>query len=557
MSAAVGRHTGTGVDSSPGIVIGRIQKLEHGRTPIPERKIESEEVKEEIARLQEAVDTAVTEIEFEKSQLSVHHHKDPLQLLEVYRLVLLDPELIGKAAKIIKNKKINAEWALRKRIDQLETMFDEFEDEYLRDKKRDIEQAGARIFRSLAGHHSDKPLVDEGEQLVLVAEDFSALDIVSFWRRGVAGIISSQGGMNSHAVIVARGIGMPALVGVADIMQLAKDGDTLVLDGEQGQWVLNPTREECEKYQLFVEAIAAIKADFQSFATQPSQTADGHELQLMANLEFSEQMPLAEAVGADGVGLFRTEFFLDGQDALVDEERQYQEYVSLVRQLKGKEATFRLFDIGGDKPFLYEKVLNRREGGENPAMGFRGVRLLLKHPEILRAQLRALLRAAEEGALRILIPMVTTMDEVEQIHEEIEACRKDLGIHKMPEVGTMIEVPAAAMIAEELASISDFFSVGTNDLIQYTLAADRTDEEVANIYQPNHPAICHLLEHAASAAKKKGITISVCGEMASNPQWTEMFLNMGMDSLSMSINRILVIRKNLSRLHYNPIQHTL
>jgi phosphotransferase system enzyme I (PtsI) len=298
--------------------------------------------------------------------------------------------------------------------------------------------------------------------------------------------------------------------------------------------------------------MAVVYGDLRPFADQPSQSLNGHAMKLMGNLEFVEEISLAKDVGVDGVGLFRTEFMFLNADVVPDEEQQYQQYVRVVRGMDGKMVVFRLLDIGGDKPALFEQLSGRRYGGENPAMGLRGVRLLLQWPEVLEMQLAAMLRAAEEGPIQVLIPMVTACEEVERVSEMIEQICMVRGLDANVEVGAMIEVPAAAMIADDLAKCCGMFSVGTNDLIQYTLAADRSDEEVGSLYHSGHPAILSLLKQTVRAAKGAGIPVAVCGELASDPEWTETFLNLGMDALSMSLSNILPIRKHLSKLVYQP-----
>jgi len=548
------RREGRAIASSSGVVIGRVQKLQHGRQSIPELSVELEQVEGEVMRLLAAVDAAIAEMDVERDHLEQAGAHDPLTILDAHRMLLKDPELIGRTMVWIRERCINAEWALRQQMDAIKAVFEGIEDGYLRERKADVEQAGIRILRHLMGSRSHPDVKKSDGPVILVAEDLSAADVVSLWRQGVAGLVVEQGGVDAHNIIVARGIGVPSLVGAAGILGESEDGDLLILDAEQGMWILNPTSAEEQRYRKFLQAISIFYDDLLTYADKPSVSQDGHPMQLMANMEFLEEIEVAHRVGANGIGLYRTEFLFMNEPQLPSEDRQYDHYAQIVRGMAGQTVTLRLLDIGGDKRELYSSLAGHDYAGDNPAMGLRGVRMLLRWPAALRAQLRALVRASAEGSVHILIPMVISVNEVEQVREWAEQCKQELGIRSQLPIGAMIEVPAAVMIADELGKVCDFFSIGTNDLIQYTLAVDRSDEEVSTIYHPEHPAILALLRRTAQAAKKAGIPVAVCGELAGDPAWTETFLNMGMDSLSMSLNRILKVRRQLSRLKYQPEQ---
>jgi len=543
---------GSSVASSDGIVIGHIQKLAAGRHPIPERAIEHKDIPFELQRLDSALQKALKELDEEQEHLIGLRSQEPLLVLEAHRMMLLDPELTLKVRQFIQEKQINAEWALRQQLDLIGSIFDEIENPYLREKKSDVEQVGIRILRQLMGQSLMLELPSSSKPQVLLAEEFTPQDVVTLWRLGIAGIIAEQGGMNSHSIIVARGIGLPALIGSDDILDRAEDGDAIILDAQLNKWILNPTEQDLKQYQDFMAALDQIHAGLERFADKPSVSSNGHSLPIMANLEFKEELPQTLHVGAEGVGLFRTEFaFLQSRD-MPSHNTQYQHYSHVIRAMKGAPVTFRLLDIGGDKPALFKQLSGYRYSGANPAMGLRGVRLLLSLPELLKDQLTALINAAEDGPLNILVPMVTCAEEMEQVRDILEACKQELGVTRHIPLGAMIEVPAAVMVADEIATVSDFFSIGTNDLIQYTLAADRSDEDVSPIYRPDHPAIYQFIKMSVKAAKRADIPISVCGELAADPDWTQTFLNLGMDSLSMGLNSILMVRKHLSHLEYQP-----
>ncbi len=547
------RLEGTAIASSSGVVIGKVQKLVAGQAAISERHLSTEELQEEQLRLAAAVQSALQELDAEHTHLLGLEHQDPVLILEAHRMLLLDPELVDKALNLIENEKINAEWALRRQMDEIITVFDCIEDEYLRSRKSDVEQVGQRIMCHLMGQVFGSDSMQSDDPTIIVADDLSPSNIVLLWRQGAAGIICEQGGINAHAIIVARGIGLPALLGASDLLGQVHDGDVLLLDAEQGHWILHPSAKEIAQYQRFITAMDLARHDLKVFAKQPSKSANGHRMDIMANLEFREEIALAVELGVEGVGLFRTEFIFM-QDAMPpDETRQYQQYAEIVKGMHGFAVTFRLLDVGGDKPALFQQLSGYHYNGENPAMGLRGVRMLLQWPSVLRAQVRAILRASEYGEVNILVPMVTNSSEMIAVREMVDACCDELEIQKNTvSVGCMIEVPAAVMIADDLAAVSDFFSIGTNDLIQYTLAADRADEDVCGIYSPNHPAILALIRKTAHAAHKAEIPVMVCGELAANPEWTETFLNLGLHGLSMSLNSALRIRKHLSQLEYKP-----
>jgi len=545
-------YRGHAIASSDGIVIGSIQKLTSGRHPIPERHLEHADIPFELQRLDNALSEAMKELEGEREHLLGMKSQEPMMILKAHGMMLQDPELIDKSRELIKEKQINAEWALRQQLDSIEAVFDTIEDPYLRDKKSDVEQAGVRILRHLTGQSFKFELPGDSTPQVLVGREFTPQDIVMLWRLGIAGVIAEQGGMTAHSIIVARGIGMPALIGSEEILNKSNDGDPIILDATLGKWIINPTESDHEEYRKFIAALEIIRNDLGPYATKPSLSKDGRKLPIMANLEFEDELMQANQVGAEGIGLFRTEFAFMQHKEMPDVAELHRHYAHMVHGMEGRPVTFRLLDIGGDKPSLYRQLSGYKYAGENPALGLRGVRLLLHIPELLNTQLTALLKTADEGPMQILVPMVATVEEMEEIRERIDQCKQRLGITTPIPVGAMIEVPAAVLIADELAKVSDFFSIGTNDLIQYTLAADRGDEDVGKFYRPKHPAIQQLVQLTVDAAKRNDIPVSVCGELAADPEWTQLFLNMGMDSISMSLNSILTIRKHLNRLSYQP-----
>lgn len=541
---------GVSAASSPGIAIGRVQKLHAKHPPIPEYAIAPHQVHQEIERLKQAVAGALAELEEEKRHLEQLDAHEPLHILEALRMLLTDPELVDASAQIIHAQKINAEWALHKRLEQITALFEKMEDPYLRGKKSDVEQAVKRIQLQLKNPQEAKPTFNTGDPVILVGEEIGPIDIVQCWRMGFSGFISEAGGVDAHAVILARGLGIPALFGARGIVDASHEGQLIVLDGIRRTWILDPDEATLRYYEGQLGSLKEDEESLATFAEQPSLTKDGHPILILANLEVVEELELAKRIGVDGIGLYRTEFaFLQGGD-LPDEEEQLRLYRRIVRAMEGKPVTFRLWDVGADKEGMFTRILGRKGHGENPAMGLRGVRLLLQRPDVLRTQLRALLRASIDGDVQILIPMVTNPMEVDAVRSHLFECSNAIGLSSLPPLGAMIETPSAALTASALAEVCDFLSVGTNDLIQFTLAVDRTDEDVAYLFNARHEAVQELLQRVVDAAKSQGIPISLCGEIAGDPQWTETLIQIGFESLSMSLNNVLRVRRQLANLRY-------
>ena len=535
---------------SHGIVMGRAQSVCKKKSPIPECHIAPGSIKSEQARLHQAVTAALHELDIEYEYLLNLKQQDATLILDTHRMLLLDPELIVYPKSLIQHEQINAEWALKRHITNIIETFDAMHDTYLRSRHVDIEQVGERLMRQLQGSvfHSG-PCCDDMEGIIVVAHELSPSEIVKMWRHGVAGVICEQGGFNSHAMIIARSIGLPALMGIEASLANVVDGEMVILDAERGYWKFAPSCDEQQKYQHFMDAISTIHDDLMCFSSRSSLSSDGTPLPIQANLEFQEELELAQHVGAEGIGLFRTEFIFAQHTQEPTEDEQFKLYQHTLQHMQ--RVTFRLLDVGGDKPLLFQHLSGSEYQANNPALGLRGARLLLHSPRILKTQLNALLRASAFGDMRILVPMVSQVDDMIHIRSIMQTCCTTLNLPPVP-LGCMIEIPAAVMIADELAKVSDFFAIGTNDLTQYTFAADRADDSVASYYEESHPIIMQMIQQTVQAAKKANIQVSVCGELAANPNCTQTFLNMGMSSLSMSLHSILPIRRVLSKLQYLP-----
>jgi len=538
---------GHAVASSHGIVIGQVQKLNLGTPKIPEYILDQQDIEKEQRRLVEAVKAALQELNVEYDYLLKWKQQEPVLILDAHRMLLKDPEFIGYPNSLIQHERVNAEWALKRHLDNITATFDGMHDSYLRSKRLDIEQVGERLLRHLLESPFQTDIKFHVQPVVIIAHDVSPADMMSLWRSGVAGMICEQGSLNAHTMIMARGIGMPALMGVDMDLTLVEDGMSVILDAERDYWKLCPSEEEQQSYQKFMDAFISVQEGLMRFAASPSLSQDGMPLPLYANIDCEDELSSAVRVGVEGIGLCRTEFIFLHHHGEPSENEQYKHYLHIIQSSNHLEVTFRLLDIGGDKPLLFHELAGHAYQADNPNLGLRGVRLLLQAPQTLETQLRALLRASQFGRMRILVPMVTQCEEMQRVRVVMMRCCEDLNIPPVA-LGCMVEIPAAVMLADELALVSDFFSIGSNDLTQYTFAADRGDEEVASYYQDAHPIILNMIERVVRAGHEQGLNVCVCGELAANSACTQAFLDMGMDALSMSLHSVLPIRRHLSQL---------
>ncbi len=532
---------GHAVAGSGGLVLGVVQKLDEKHHIIPEYKIEEHQAEAEVRRFLQAILQARSSLQDEMMLLKEHPHANELlPILESHHLMLSDPELQAGTKCFIEQEHINAEWALKRCLHGFEQTFEHMEDVYLKSRKADIIQVGQRIFQCL----DVSPLAVNQAQSIMLAADFAPSDVVTMWRDGVAGFVASQGGKDSHTMIVARGVGLTGLVGAQGLFEQAEDGDILLLNAEENTWVINPSPDECLAYETQQHDLDKKRDALQAYATQSSHSRDGFYLPLLANIEFEEEVDIALQYGVDGIGLFRTEFLFMQSDTLPSEAEQAAYYKKIVQGMGDKPVTFRLLDVGADK-LAHVQTLFGDYDGENPALGLRGVRMLLRRPEILKAQLRAIVGCGHTSEISILVPMVVSVEEMQAVRTLLEEAKLELNIQQNIALGCMIEVPAAALIADDLAKVSDFFSIGSNDLVQYGLAVDRSDEHVGYLYDANHEAIKRLIQMAVDAANQQHIPITVCGELAANTAWTKTFLAMRVSGLSMTARHVLAVRKQL------------
>lgn len=538
-----------GLGVSGGIAIGPVFVLDAARLNVPEYEVEQKQIPHELERFDEAVTKSLRQIKRIKAKtddLPKEVAEEMAILLDAHIAMLSGSRLVRGVRKRIEDERINTESALQKEISHIAKSFAAMEDAYLASRMKDIEEVGQRLLRNLQSEHADTLLaIPEGS--IVAAEDITPADTAQIDPSAVLGMVASLGGLDGHTAIVARALDLPAVLGVSTLMHQVRAGDTLIIDGSQGIVVVNPTTATLNKYKRLQQKFKRERDQLKSLRRLPALTSDGADIALMANLELPREVDKALEAGAQGIGLLRTEFIFMNRKTLPDEEVQFVILRDLVKKLNGKVATIRTLDLGGEK--LSSALQDEIGQGANPALGLRAIRLCLRYPKIFEVQLAAILRAAAFGPVRILLPMISSVQQVEAVREKIQQVAKRLQRRgetlpeKLPPIGVMIEVPGAALAADALAQVSDFFSIGSNDLTQYTLAIDRGDEQVANLYNPMHPAVLRLVQFSTEAALRARIPVSLCGEMAGDPRMAPFLIGLGIRELSMSPARLPEVKK--------------
>lgn len=551
-----------GLPVSRGVAIGRAVLVASSRVDVAHYFIEAENVEPEISRLRSARDAVAAELSLLKRDLPAEAPGELSALLDVHLMLLHDDALTGATKQWIVERHYNAEWALSAQLEVLARQFDEMEDDYLRERKADLEQVVERMLRAMdqgaVASYAPAPGVAArdfaGEDpLVLVANDIAPADMLQFKGSVFKGFITDVGGRTSHTAIVARSMDIPAVVGAREASRIIRQDDWVIVDGDSGIVIVDPSPIVLEEYRFRQRQSELERERLSRLRHTPAVTLDGERVELLANIELPGDAPAALEAGAVGVGLFRTEFlFMNREGELPSEDEQYEAYRAVVTTMQGMPVTIRTVDIGADKPLDRMSVNElRHEHALNPALGLRAIRWSLSEPGMFRQQLRAILRASAHGKVRILFPMVAHLGEVRHTLEALARAKQQLTDAARPfnevEIGAMIEVPAAALILPAFLRHFDFVSLGTNDLIQYTLAIDRADEAVAHLYDPWHPAVLHLVAATIAQARRAGKHVSVCGEMAGDPAFTDLLLGMGLRSFSMHPTQIATIKQRVLR----------
>jgi phosphotransferase system enzyme I (PtsI) len=545
-----------GYPVSGGITVGNAHLVSTARLEVAHYEVAPGAVEAEVMRFDRAMLAAQEELAALTAHIPPGSPAEFEAFLDLHRMILNDSALSQAPKELIRNRRANAEWALVQQMERLVERFDEIDDPYLRERKADVQQAVERVLTVLAGGPAlAEPASSEEEKMIVVAHDLSPADMIVFKKHHFGGFVTDVGGVTSHTAIVARSLGIPAIVGLHHARQMISEGETLIVDGTQGLLVVNPDPVVLAEYRARQEELKAERKRLRRLKSTPAATVDGTPIELFANIELPGDMPEVIEAGAQGVGLFRTEFMFLGRKALPGEDEQFEAYRDVAKAMGGRPVVLRTLDLGADK------ALN---GGEqhtmpNPAMGLRAIRFCLAEPQIFLTQLRAILRASHHGKVRILLPMLAHAHEIDQTLALIGQAKAQLDERGQPYdkeimIGGMIEIPAAALALPMFMRRLNFLSIGTNDLIQYTLAIDRTDDSVAHLYDPLHPAVLTLVAGTIQTATRGGVPVAVCGEMAGDLQLTRLLLGLGLRNFSMHPSQLLPIKERILKTNLAEVQ---
>lgn len=540
-----------------GYAIGRAVVLGAAALEVAHYRVGADDVEAERERLTAAIAAAQADMHHMAATLPADAPRELGAMLHVHELLLGDPLLAEPALALISERHYNAEWALTTQGQSLVRQFDDMDDEYLRERGADVRQVIERVLMVLSGSTTllnGVDNVDGDDMLVVVAHDISPADMLRLRGGRFAAFVTDLGGPTSHTAIVARSMGVPAVVAIGNVRQLVRDGDMLIVDGSEGSVVVNPSPAILAEYREQQRRYAEDRAELALLRDETATTLDGITITLHANIELPDEAGLALQSGADGIGLFRSEFLFMGRPDLPDEEEQYEAYAAVVRAMAGRCVTIRTLDIGSDKTLDGEATV-----ATNPALGQRAIRYCLARPELFATQLRAILRASAHGPVRLLVPMISHMHEVTATRAAIASAKRELDARGQAYadeilVGAMVEVPAIAIAIEPFAQALDFLSIGTNDLIQYTLAIDRGDHDVNALYDPLHPAVLRLIAHTINAGERFNIPVAVCGEMAGDARLTRLLLGLGLTEFSMHPQQLLDVKREIRNAHSNALR---
>jgi phosphoenolpyruvate-protein phosphotransferase (PTS system enzyme I) len=538
-----------GVGVSSGIAIGKAHLVSNALLEVVHYQLPSHLINDEIKRFTDAVATVKHDLENIRGQLPKNAPAELASFISTHLVMLADKSLSEAPIDIIRSEQCNAEWAIKLQMDDIVEQFDAIDDEYLRERKHDVIQVVERVIKVLLGHPSQAPQSNSNRQenaTILVAHDISPADAIQFKQHHFAAFITDVGGVTSHTAILARSLNIPSIVALQRARDLIDDGEWIIVDGSQGVVIVNPSKEILAEYELRRDQWELEQQKLKRIKTTKSVTMDGTAIELFANIEVPNDVAAVKTSSATGIGLYRTEFLFMNRREMPDEEEQFLAYKQVVEAMPGLPVTIRTLDLGADK----QMNPDMESECANPALGLRAVRLCLAEPQIFHTQMRALLRASHFGNIKILIPMLSTLAELRQTRLLLERAKQSLRKENVPfndhiELGGMIEVPAAAINANAFARELDFLSIGTNDLIQYTLAIDRTDDAVAHLYNPLHPSVLRLIWMTLQAGAKLKKPVSICGEMAGDAKLTKLLLGMGLRQFSMHPSNVLSVKQQV------------
>lgn len=544
-------RTYKGVGVSPGIAIGRAVIVEKRVAQVYRIPIREQDVESEVRRFNESLDKTREELLDLKQKVSRSMGDEYAQIFEAHAMIVSDASFADKVTQKIEEEQVNAEWALAEVQEELQARFASFEDDYLRERSADVKDVAERVLVNLQGiaHHE---LSEIDHDVIIIADDITPSDTVHFNRKPVVGFVTEVGGRTSHTSIIAKSLFLPAVIGVSKLTKIVDSDELVIVDGYEGTVVVNPTPAMIQEYQSRVSRHEEAELKLLENRDLPAITKDHHKISLQANVELVEELDDAFKVGAEGIGLYRSEFlYIATSPDLPTEEEHFNIYRKLAEATAPNWCIIRTFDLGGKK--LARQIMGSKE--DNPVLGLRALRLCMQHRDMFKTQLRALLRASAHGKIKIMFPLVSGVQELRQVKTLVREIRMELDAENIPynpelQIGIMIEVPSAAVIADLLATEADFFAIGTNDLIQYSLAIDRSNEKVSYLYEPLHPAILRLVKGVIDAGKRAGIPVEMCGEMAADPIYAIVLLGLGLEIFSMNPSSIPVIKNVIRSVRY-------
>ena len=550
-----------GVGVSGGIAIGHAHLVSHVTLEVAHYAVPQSEIENEVARLDSAFNMVRAELDSLHASVSGPAAAEYGAFLDLHRMILDDSTLSVAAKTYVTQNQCNAEWAVTQQMNVLLEQFEQIEDDYLRERKTDVVQVVERVLKALLGHpgYVPPPVKHDGDS-ILVAHDLSPADVIQYKRHRFTAFLTDLGGLTSHTAIVARSLNIPSIVALHHARQLIRDNDLLIVDGSQGVVIVNPDKRVLSEYRSRQSQLELEKRKLKRIKTTAATTLDGCSVELFANIELPQDIEQVKESGATGIGLFRSEFLFLNRDDLPTEDEQFEAYRTVARKMQGLPVTIRTFDLGADKNLDSDKRVS-----VNPALGLRAIRLSLAEPQMFHTQLRAILRASRHGQIRILVPMLSCVSEIDQTLRLIENAKQSLREEKITfdekiQVGGMIEIPAAALSLDIFMRKLDFLSIGTNDLIQYTLAIDRTDDSVAHMYDPLHPAVLRLVAHVIRSASRAKVPVAVCGEMAGDISFTRLLLGFGLRQFSMHPAQLLRVKQEVLRSNVpvvTPLTHKM